>query len=217
MTHSIHSLARSACTGLMVALLAGAAIAAPINSTGGPTTSGGTFIDFEGQAEGTDATSLYSGMGVTFSANAGNPVIDNNPFSFAYNAGSGTGVLSIDTAPAGLGLQFAAAASSVEFFFSDTAPLGDYVISAFDSSSALLESFTLTLADIGAASDRWLGFVRGSADISRVTVVPNEGADAFALDDLRFGAAGRLPEPASLGLVGLALVGAGFAARKRKA
>lgn len=205
---------RAAYAVSLATLLSAGAHATALNSGTGPSTSGGTFIDFEGQAEGNAAT-LYSGLGVTFTANAGNPLIDNSPFSFFYTANSGVGVLSIDTVPAGLGINLATAANSVEFFFSDTAPLGNYVVSAFDASSVLLEAFTLTLADVTADGSRWLGFVRGSSDISRVTIVPVDGTDAFALDDLRFGSS-AVPEPATLALAAMALLGAGMAGRKRK-
>jgi len=184
-------------------------LAAPILGAA-PTLTGGTFIDFEGQAEG-DATNLYAGLGVTFYNGGSFPVIDNSPFTFGYTSNSGVGVLSLNAAPAQLGMNFTSGKSAVEFFFSDTAVLGDYVISAFANGGGLLESFVVSAATAGS-SPLYLGFNRAAADIFEVRILPNNGSDAFAIDDLRFSA---VPEPSSFVLLGLGALGLVAFRRKR--
>jgi PEP-CTERM motif-containing protein len=179
------------------------------------TTLGGTPVaDFEGFAEGTLIAAQYAG--VTFSQDdGGTPMIDNLPYLFGYHSSSGEGVLTgsqTGGAPfptvAGLVLDFAAPVSAVEWFLSDTAPLGTYTINAYGAGNVLLESFVTD-------PENYVGFTRASADIFRVTFDSDVQNDAFAMDDLRFKAA--VPEPASLLTIVAAIGGlAAFGRRRTK-
>lgn len=178
-------------------------------------TLGGTTIDFEGQAEGQIISNQYGGSGVLFSqVDGGTPQIDNASFLFGYNASSGTGVLTGSTnggaqfpTVAGLVLTFVNSGSALEFWLGDTAPLGTYTIQAFDSTSALIESFSVT-------SGSFVGFF-GLTDLKQVTIDSSVDNDAFAIDDVRL-VSNNVPEPTSLALLGLGLAGFGFARRKAK-
>src|SRR5437867_5776240 len=129
----------------------GAAYGAPLQSYT-PQTSGGTLITFEGQAEGTLISNQFSG--VTFSQpDVGRPMIDtydNEGWLLGYGASSGSAVLTGSTEGgaefptiAGIIATFSSPVSSVEVFLSDTAPLGNYTISAFGAGGMLLESFAV--------------------------------------------------------------------------
>ena len=213
MCRSCKSLCHLCTLVLMVFATVGTASASPILSA--VTTLGGAPVaDFEGFAEGTLIAGQYAG--VTFSQDdLGTPMIDNVPFLFGYGQASGEGVLTgsqTGGAPfptvAGLVLDFAAPVSAVEWFLSDTGPLGVYTVSAFGAGNVLLESFVAT-------PENYVGFTRASADIFRVTFDSDVVNDAFAMDDLRFQAA--VPEPASLLTILSAIGGlAAFGRRRTK-
>lgn len=195
--------------------ISAASTAAPINSAA--TVLGGTpLTTFEGFAEGTLMQNQVAGVTFGQTPLAGRPQIDNSPFLFGYGASSGTGVLtgSLEggypfVTVAGLTMTFAAPVSAAEVFFSDTAPLGSFTISAFDVSNVLLDSFVLG----GTSIARYVGFQYGSDQISRFVVGPGSAfGDAFAIDDLRVARA--VPEPSSWAL--MAMGAAALAALRRR-
>ena len=188
---------------------------APINSA--TTVLGGTpLTTFEGFAEGTLMLNQVAGVTFGQTPSAGRPQIDNSPFLFGYVASSGTGVLTGSTeggyfspTVAGLTMTFAAPVSAVEVFFSDTAPLGTYVISALGANNQLLESFVLG----GTSIARYVGFQYGSDQISTFMVGPSSAiGDAFAIDDLRVQTV--VPEPSSWALMAMGV--AALAAKRRR-
>lgn len=163
-------------------------------------------------------------------------MIDNLPQLFGYGPGSGSGMLTGSTtggAPfptvAGLVAAFSSPMSQVGAFFSDTAPLGNYTFTAFDTGGSVLESFTLSQADANTnyadcgtlpsitGCGLFVGFDRsGLNDIGKVQFGPSVAfGDAFAIDDLRFQGA-AVPEPGTLALLGATLLGIGFRGRKTR-
>ncbi len=187
----------------------------------------GVPIDFEGHAEGTLISNQYPG--VTFGQHdGGTPMIDNYGWLFGYGSSSGSAVLTGSTtggAPfptvAGITLGFSVGVSDVQLFLSDTAPLGNYTISAYDAGSILLESFTVLGSEIlppgyvGGAFPPpgtfplpgiYVGFSRTFADIARIQIGPSSAlGDAFAIDDVQFSV---IPAPGAvlLGCIGVGVV-----------
>lgn len=184
-------------------------------------------IDFEGFADG---TLLGAGVypGVTFGQpDGGLPQIDNHPFLFGYVQSSGVGVLTgsmTGGAPfptvAGLTATFSTPQSSVEAFFSDYAPLGDYTAAIYGTGHTLLESLTIPAGSLPTTptpgSGLYVGFSLGSAMIESVQYGPSGAyGDAFAIDDLRFAGGSRTPDGgSSLALLSLGILGCSALHRK---
>jgi hypothetical protein len=193
----------AACVALALAVVASAApVFVPGPSPVPPPAD--TVIDFEGQAEGALISTQYASSGVTFSQpDGGRPMIDNDPFLFFYTADSGNGVLTGSTeggaafpTVAAMTATFALPTNLAGAYFSDTAPLGNYTVTARDSGGNVLETQTILASQLPVAPactvdgcGVWVGFARPEADISSVTFGPSSAsADAFAIDDVRFNA-----------------------------
>ena len=188
---------------LMTAAVASAApVVVPGPSPVAP--SADTVITFEGQADGTLISTQYASSGVTFSQpDGGRPQIDVDPFLFFYEANSGDGVLTGSTeggAPfptvAGMKATFALPTNLAGAYFSDTAPLGNYTVTARDAGGNVLETVVILQTQLPVAPactvdgcGIWVGFSRPQADISSITFGPSSSpGDAFAIDDVRFNA-----------------------------
>ena len=90
---------------------------------------------------------------------------------------------------------------------------GTAMMAVYDSSSNLLESYTLTFTTTGAAdTGAFYGFTSSTANISYFTL---SGA-YVGLTDLTVGGS-EVPEPASYALVGISLAGLALLRRKRRA
>jgi hypothetical protein len=202
-----------------------------------PVVTGGTLCDFEGFTEGTLISTQYSGVTFGQAPLAGRPQIDVYPWLYGYGNSSGEAVLTGSTeggypypTVAGITATFATPQSSVQAFFSDTSPLGDYLVQAFGVGDVLLESFMIGSSEIlppgytGGTFPSpgttplpgiYIGFERLGGDITSIQIGPGSASgDAFAIDDFRFGGGASVPEPTTMLLLGLGLTGLAGIRRK---
>jgi len=203
--------------------------------------SGGTLIDFEGLANGTLVDTQYAGVTFGQDGGGGRPQVDQFPWIFGYGASSGDHVLTGSTEGghtfdtiAGITANFTTGKNAVEFFFSDTAQLGDYPIVFYGAGGSVLGSLTLlnngTVLPPGYSGGifpppgtsplpgLFVGFTSAGDDIFGIGIGPSRATnDSFGIDDLRFSSAGGgVPEPATWGLMILGFGAAGVTLRRRK-
>jgi hypothetical protein len=168
----------------------------------------GTLIDFEGFSEGTLINSQYAGQGVSLiQPDGGSPQIDNFPGEYGFGLNSGVGMLtgSMDGgAPvptiAPMKAVFSVPTAKAAAFMSDTAPLADYVVTAFDASGNVVESQTVAKSALPSAPQCggtylpaasahcgiYVGFTETSATIKSIQFGPCCYGDSFAIDDVLF-------------------------------
>jgi hypothetical protein len=215
-----------------------------------PVLTGGTVANFEGFSEFTRITTQYPGM--TFSQTGGGaPMIDNYNGSggsggcggaawcYAYGASSGSGVLTGSSdggnivTTAGIIVSFSSPQSEVQAFLADTAPLGDYTVSAYDVSNTLLSSLTVPRLSVlppgytGCGGGNfpppgctplpgiYVGFEDiTAANIASIQIGPSStSADAFAIDDVQIPTSA--PEPSSLFLLSSGVIALGGVLRRK--
>ena len=227
-----------AAASVAVLVLAAQPAAAAIYTSATSQVSGGVLLDFEGQVNGTLVSNQFAG--VTFGQTpSGLPQVDNIPQIFGYGPSSGVGVLTGSTqggntfdSIAGINATFTGGHNAVEFFFSDTVPLGAYPITFYGSGGSVLGSFNLAAANIlppgysggifppagtSPLPGLFIGFTSAGNDILGFSVGPGASAnDAFAIDDVRWTTLrdGGIPEPSTWAMLLLGFGGLGAVLRR---
>lgn len=163
-------------------------------------------IDFEGFGPGTLITNQYAGLGVNFSgASISNYTCCGTPTATLVTAtdGGGSGRTGI------LNIIFSGGASGVSFGYNNYGSLLGGYFQAFDSSNTLIETQGYTVASFSALE--LISFA--SSGIASITITsPSVPSWLVAIDDLTF----NVPEPGSLALLGLALLGLGGTRRRAR-
>lgn len=141
------------------------------------------------------------------------PASDQQPCGFALCGGN--------TTPAGTGWYGAVYTTTITFdtpinafgaYFSGW-QRDDQILTYFDGVSNVTLNMPAGVLEAGGLV--FFGFIDNGASISSITYSTRLG-DFVGIDDMRFGTAGAVPEPASLSLFGLGLVGLRWAARRHK-
>ncbi|TCS43926.1 PEP-CTERM sorting domain-containing protein [Reinekea marinisedimentorum] len=193
------------------ALLLGATnvSAAFITSSGDAALSGGSVIDFEDQTLGT-YTSLTIGD-VTFTASDNHLRIDNT-----YQGYNQSGIY-LDNGTYGnngfgtLNIDFSGSTSAFGFTWGMAESFASWNLSAYDSSSSLIESYILPSTGSSSAGEF---FGISAAGIASASLSWQGSYDWIAVDDFTWASA-SVPEPSTLLLLGAGLAGL-FAARRRQ-
>lgn len=163
-----------------------------------------TLLDFEGVcSSGYCAVPTYAGVTIAGPA----PVIADGP---TYGAPSDW--LADNTWNGSLDLSFAPTINAVGFKISAGWNGGTAVVNLYDGAN-LIDTQTITTSAI-STFDTFAGFT-GLGNISNLHLSVSSGDQFVNIDDLRFGTT-AVPEPASLALLGIGLIGIG-AMRKKAA
>lgn len=174
---------------------------------------GGTVIDFEGMANATYAAGVGLTVGdVTFSANDNHMNIDNT--YQGYNQ-SGTyldnGTYG-DNGFSSVTFSFAGTTDAFGFTWGMAEPFASWVLTAYDSSNSVLESYALPSTSTSSLGEF---FGIATAGISYATLAWGGDYDWVAIDNFTYQASTSVPEPSTLLLLGAGFLGLGFAGRKK--